>query len=94
MMKRVEMWMVIGSVFALAGAFAGCGAEEGESYETVSGALVEHLETDSLMVGEPLSFYGQNFLTPDEGRTRLILYFEASFEPLFYHYIYALCLFF
>ena len=32
---------------------------------------VTMLESSSLVVGEPLNFYGENFLDPSEGRTKL-----------------------
>ena len=58
---------------------AGCGPEEeGEVYALQTGPLVEALETNSLMVGEPLNFYGQNFLSPENGKTQLV------FDGIFY----------
>ena len=57
----------------------GCAPEEeSESYSLQTGPLVEALETNSLMVGEPLNFYGQNFLTPEDGKTQLV------FDGIFY----------
>ena len=49
----------------------GCDTEEEVAVQQTT-PVVEYLETESLMVGEPLEFYGQNFLTPEDGRTYLV----------------------
>lgn len=51
--------------------FLACAPDESEEPQ-VLGPKVDYLETDSLMVGEPLHFYGQNFLSPEEGKTKLV----------------------
>lgn len=56
----------------------GCDNEEDPQVTQTVTPQVEHLETDSLMIGESLSFYGQNFLTPSEGSTKLV------FDGIFY----------
>ena len=55
-------------VFGLLGQL---GCEEVEPVVSTA-PVVDHLDSSSLVVGEPLTFYGQNFLSPAEGRTMIV----------------------
>jgi len=67
MMERCK-WMGLMLTFGLM-LQPGCG-EEFVPVSTVP--VVDFLDSSSLVIGEPLSFYGQNFLSPAEGRTMVV----------------------
>jgi hypothetical protein len=75
-MKRI--WTVTFSLVLTLGLFA-CGAEESTPYEGPTEPQVVALEHSSLVVGQPVSIYGVNFLEPGMGQTKLI--FSGKFYP-------------
>ena len=54
-----------------------CAVDDATSIPTAP--AVQGLDRQTVTVGEPLVVFGQNFLSPDEGRTRVV--FEGQFIP-------------
>ena len=75
-MKR--FWTLAGSL-VLAVAVVACGTEEQGFVEGPTEPQVVALEHSSLVVGQPLSIYGVNFLEPGMGQTKLV--FSGKFYP-------------
>lgn len=82
-MKMLTMrtsWLVITLTMLLGACDSDSGIDDYANNDTIQQSLqptVRALEKDSLVIGETLHFYGENFLHPDDGQTFLV--FEGKY---------------
>jgi hypothetical protein len=69
-----RLTLILSVLFLLSSLLVACGEEDARTISELGGGTptITKMQQSSLVVGEPLSFYGENFLGPHEGKTKLV----------------------